>query len=385
MQLAPVKNSRSEQARINGARSRGPKTSGGRARSRAAATRHGLYATHPSLQPTVAEPAYAALRQHYQSVWAPSNAYLGDKVDDLVAYRWELNRLREVRRQFLARVFNDVALTHDLRVGDLSAVAETEIRAASESGTLDRLDLRIRRCNLEISRIERDLIRAARFFSTGETTQNCVKTNDVQAEGTQTDPIAWVEDEFGIDLDVHQAAVLTAQSPVTALAASRFSGKTTALALRALYEASHRPDARIACLSPGGALLDAVRELAGDVPPQIRDTWTTDATLVLLDDAAEVANEPVVPPGACLIAAATPRGAAGFFYRLWNEAGTERVFAPAPDCDTVAEALLRQAETALNPDTLAQEFHCRFLESPRPRCRLSALAEKPVEGGPRHA
>ncbi|MFN0102523.1 MAG: hypothetical protein ACKV2U_10590, partial [Bryobacteraceae bacterium] len=156
MQPSPQTIKRAEQSRINGAKSRGPNTSRGRDRARTAPLTHGLYATEPNLLPTVEEPLYAAFRQTCQSDWKPANRYVTAKVDDLVAYRWELDRLRAVRRQFLVRIFNDVASNCDSDASQLSIVCETEIRASAESGTLDRFDLRIRRCNLEISRIERD-------------------------------------------------------------------------------------------------------------------------------------------------------------------------------------------------------------------------------------
>ncbi|MBL8239026.1 MAG: hypothetical protein JNM66_16505 [Bryobacterales bacterium] len=165
MQTETKKLTRSEQARINGAKSRGPKTPEGLERARTASIIHGLYTQDPTLSATFNEVAYEELRAQYQSVWNPSNRYIADKVDDLVAIRWELNRLREVRRQYLARVFNDVQAIQPETARETSVVTETEVQANAQSGALDRFDLRIRRCQLELSRIEKDILRVSRHFS----------------------------------------------------------------------------------------------------------------------------------------------------------------------------------------------------------------------------
>ena len=144
---------RAAQARINGAKSQGPKTAEGLNRARTAPLQHGLYATEASLASTVDNEKYAELRAQYQSVFAPENLYIEDKVDDLVAYRWELNRLREVRREYLASIFNETG-----------AVTDTEAFAVAKGSILEKFDLRIRRCNLEISRIERDIVRLTKLF-----------------------------------------------------------------------------------------------------------------------------------------------------------------------------------------------------------------------------
>ncbi len=141
-----------------------------------------------SLPASVDEREYESLRQHYHSVWAPANVYIADKVDDLVAIRWELNRLREVRRQYLARVFNDVKAIHNEAAAETSVVTETEIQASTPSTPLERFDLRIRRCQLEISRIERDIVRVSRYFSTNGASQKSLKTKEAEPKENPTKP-----------------------------------------------------------------------------------------------------------------------------------------------------------------------------------------------------
>jgi len=378
MPTATPKFTRSEQSRINGAKSRGPTSPQGKERQKTAPRTHGLYSTEPSLLSTIGEPQYAALRSQYQSVWNFANQYLIDKVDDIVAYRWEINRLREVRRQVLARAYDDAAVTCD--EAETSVVAETEIRANAQSGTLDRFDLRIRRCNLELSRIERDIIRDDRFFSSRGASRNALKTNIIEPELTQPEPenaIAWAEETFDLALDVHQVEILTSASQQTILNAARYSGKTTALALRALYESKQDPALEIACLSPNGALMNKVNELAaigGFQPANITGELTNTATLILIDDAAEIKGRPLLNPQARLIIAGTPKGNSGFFHEMWTNPETTKFFAPDINCDTIGDELLLLAKK-LPELAYRQEFQCEFLETPQPRCRLLPLTQ----------
>lgn len=335
----------------NAAESRGPAT----------------HTQNPKLESTVAEPHYNQLRQHYQSAWAPANPYLADKVDDLVAYRWELNRLRDVRRQFLANALFDTATMHDTH--GLSLVAQTELHAAEADGTLERLDLRIRRCNLEISRIERDILRAARHLKTfAQPHQNQPEQN----------PTAWAEETFDIALDPHQADILEAPTGLTLVNTARYAGKTTALALRVLHQAQQDAARPIACLSPNGELEAKIAELAtaaGQPRPTITNRPAPDTKLLVIDDATELTHLPEIKNNITVIAAATPNGASGPFYKLWRQPGTNKIAAPAAHCEIIGESLLELARTTLTSKQFRQEFQCEFLPAPEPRCRLLPLAQ----------
>lgn len=373
--MQTAKNTRSEQARINGAKSRGPITLQGQRRARTAPLQHGLYATDKTLKPTVDDTQYAALRADYQSAWAAPNRVIADKVDDLVALRWELNRLREVRRQHFAALYNDIAAHHNAQTSAHSVVAEAEIQASAASGTVDRFDLRIRRYHLEISRIERDILRDLRHFSASVGSQMSLQTND--AEPNQN-PIDWVEETFGLALDPHQESVLTTTAQTTVLAAARYSGKTTALALRALHEAASNPRAQVACLSPIGALLARVQELAltaGVQTANITGALTNTTTLVLIDDATRLRTTPPIPTGARVILAGTPMGPGNVLHQQWQNPGAARIHGPAANCAVISDALLHRAKETLSPAQLRQEFGAEFLDAPQPRCDLLPLAQ----------
>ena len=380
MQSSPQKNSRSEQARINGAKSRGPNTPAGKRRAQTAPLQHGLFAVEPNLLPTVDEPAYAAFRQTYLDEWGPANQYMTGKVDDLVAYRWELNRLRAVRRQFLARIFADVTATFNPEIEGISVVVETEIRATTQSETLDRFDLRIRRNNLEISRIERDFIRVQRYFGLPVASQISLKTKEPEPNRTQAPPIAWVEDTFDIALDLHQAELVAATEKRVILNAARYSGKTTALAFRAIHESIENPNAEIVCLSPNSDLLDKIAETAAIVnhnPSNITGNLTETATLILVDDAASLPMDALKNIGetVTIILAGTPNGASGYFYEQWCSPQWRKIFAPANRCDLIDETLKNLAAAKLSESAYLQEFQCQFLSAAQPRCRLLPLAQ----------
>lgn len=378
-QPAAAKLSRAEQSRINGAKSRGPKTPQGKDRSRAASTRHGFYSGTVNLLATVDQPEYAALRQRYLDAWQPHNPYLADKVDDLVALRWELSRLRAVRRQFLERVFLEASTISPI---DGSIVCETELRAQVPGGSLERFDLRIRRCLLEISRLERDLCRLHHHFAGSDPTQMSLETQgpepNREPEPTHepaSPAAAWAARQFELTLDPHQAAILDAHAPRTLVAASRFSGKTTALALRALYTSVHEPHSRIACLSPNPDLREAIERRAAQIghrPGNIDYALSPTATLVLIDDAANIPDDAWrhASPGAIVILAATPQGAHGRFYDLWREAAGDCIHVPARDSAVVGELLRRRALEQLSEPVFLQEFKAEFLELPQPRCTV---------------
>ena len=109
-----------EQARINGAASRGPVTPEGKARSAQNGTRHGLRGGAFSLLPGEDADALAALRRCVEADWRPRDAYEAHWVAELVASMWRANRLRR------------------LEVGLLDAALADEATALSEA-TVQRL------------------------------------------------------------------------------------------------------------------------------------------------------------------------------------------------------------------------------------------------------
>lgn len=143
-----IKQKRAEQARINGAKSTGPKTPEGLKAAQTATLTHGLYATEETLKASIDPDAFEALRQKYHRIWAPPDEYTAERVDDLAFARWDLNRLQLARRNEITELFLQT-----------KSVIDTEVAASAPGSIIERLDARIRRQQLTISRLEKDILR----------------------------------------------------------------------------------------------------------------------------------------------------------------------------------------------------------------------------------
>lgn len=150
-----AKQKRAAQARINGAKSRGAKTPEGQHRARTATLQHGLYATADTLRCTVDPVLYEEFRLEIQAVWGEANRHVTTRVNHLVSLMWEMDRLIAARRNYMEELF---ALNG-------ASVSDVEFLVTQKGDILERIDARIRRLNLEISRIERDLLQLKKGFS----------------------------------------------------------------------------------------------------------------------------------------------------------------------------------------------------------------------------
>jgi hypothetical protein len=91
---------RSQTARLNGAKSHGPKTPEGRARSALNSTRHGLTSARTLLN-TESEAEFQTFRASYFRELAPRNQLEADLVEQLVAARWRLQRISSIETALL--------------------------------------------------------------------------------------------------------------------------------------------------------------------------------------------------------------------------------------------------------------------------------------------
>ena len=160
------------QARINGAKSKGAKTPEGQHRTRTASLQHGLYATPDTLRHTVDPVLYEQFRQEIQAVWDIGNKHITTRVNHLVSLMWEMDRLIASRRQYMEEMF---ALNG-------ASVSDIEVLVSQKGDILERIDARIRRLNLEISRIERDLLQMKKGFSQQGPSHKPLQTKEVSAQ-----------------------------------------------------------------------------------------------------------------------------------------------------------------------------------------------------------
>lgn len=167
MQSAEQKARRAERARQNGTKSTGPKTPDGLRKARTATLQHGLYATPDTLKHLIDATVYEEFRCQIQALWNPENRHIATRVDHLVSLMWELDRLIATRREYMVDIFNLNG----------SSVSDIELLVSRKGDILERIDARIRHLNLEISRIERDLLRLQKHFSSAGPSQKPLKTN----------------------------------------------------------------------------------------------------------------------------------------------------------------------------------------------------------------
>jgi hypothetical protein len=159
------KQSRVERARRNGAKSRGPKTPEGLARARTATLVHGAFATEETLSHTVDPKRFEELLEKFCGIWKPENDYISGKIQDLATARWHLDRLNIIRRQRITELYRE-----------FGTVMATELHVSEKGNIMERLEARIRRLNLDISRLERDIHRLKLVQKIAGPSQKLLKT-----------------------------------------------------------------------------------------------------------------------------------------------------------------------------------------------------------------
>lgn len=214
------------------------------------------------------------------------------------------------------------------------------------------------------------------------------------------DPVTWAETVSGRKLDPWQRDLMRDASPRVLLLCSRQVGKSFCVALKAAYEAAHRPgtvlvlapslrqssllfgtiEATLKAARPSLRFTEANRStiaiagggrvvcLPGDRPDLVRGYA---ASLVLIDEAAFVRDQvpAVLTPtlattGGKLICLSSPAGPRGFFYGAWTgEAEWQRIRVLASDCPRISPAFLEDARQRLGELAYRQEVLAEFVQS----------------------
>ena len=177
MALLKKSNRRAASARINGAKSQGPKTPEGMLKARTVTLTHGLYATEETLKQSVSQEGFLKLRESFYKYWQPEDEYIATRVDELTFAHWELARLMLVRRSELAELH-----------ANTGGVLQAELEACKPGSLVYRLETRIHRHQTTISRLERDIMRLKKFASKQGPSQEALQTNDVPAPPQEVQP-----------------------------------------------------------------------------------------------------------------------------------------------------------------------------------------------------
>ena len=154
---------KSESARINGAKSRGPKTEAGRKRSSQNALKHGLTAQTlvlPSEDPDEFNQLLASYLDQFQP-HGPAELHL---VHDMVAAKWRLQRLAIIETQLYVKYTKDVQEDSDDPLSPIESLtsAFTLLANSNSFPFLHRVEARLERT---YSRALRNLIQLQRQSS----------------------------------------------------------------------------------------------------------------------------------------------------------------------------------------------------------------------------
>ncbi|MGZ4926316.1 MAG: phage terminase large subunit [Halobacteriota archaeon] len=215
------------------------------------------------------------------------------------------------------------------------------------------------------------------------------------------DPVLLAQ-QLGIAPDPWQRTLLRCREKQIILNCSRQSGKSTTVAILALWHALTTPNALVLILSPShrqsSELFKKVvafyRELNRPIKAENETTLTLElankarivslpgkeqtvrgfsgASLLLIDEASRVPDELYVAVRPMLavsqgriILLSTPWGQRGFFYETWIKGGSDwqHFEVKATDCPRISKAFLRQERETVGPYWFEQEYMCVFGEN----------------------
>jgi hypothetical protein len=214
------------------------------------------------------------------------------------------------------------------------------------------------------------------------------------------DPAALFEMVIGTP-DEWQAQALRSPRKRQLYLCSRQSGKSSVAAIKALQVALHRDGAVVLLVSPslpqsqeifrkclvayhhlgrpkGVARESALRLELGNgsriisLPGSENTNVAYSADLVVIDEAARtpgVLFESMMPTvavtGGGVVALSSPKGARGWFHRLWTQPDVDEVWerfqVTADECPRITQEMLDEALFDGGPRHVEQEYYCSFL------------------------
>ncbi len=449
--------SRAESARINGAKSKGPKTAEGLHRSQTASYEHGLYASRNYMLPGESTMEFAEIQAQLHAYWQPAGFLVEVLVEELAGILWETKRVHAAKNDHV----------HDLRVS-VSQTAphlrdaaklnlEAEKKASVAGGSMDRFNARLAHLARERHRIEREILRLEKRPCTSGPSQMLLKINrrqnpeipetdnadpvdglvsespyvveagnepvppsfakpepkpepvpepapeqqpEPQPESAAPDITTWAATALDVVPDPSQARIMTEPSSRILVLGPRQSGKSTAAAIRVLYEAMNHDDSVILLASASGRqsgqIMEKTRKYAREIdvellpPPNKCDGFSlvngasiialpdseqtirgfSAPRLIVVDEAAFasrelfLALEPMLAVSrGTLLLLSTPNGQTGYFYEQWHkgQANWARIFIPLESCPRLAPQQIEEFRQSMCQAQFEQEFECRFV------------------------
>lgn len=224
-------------------------------------------------------------------------------------------------------------------------------------------------------------------------------SEDLRALRYSLDPVRWVRDALGLELDPWQADAMNSEDRRISFLCSRQSGKSTIAALKALHRVIFFPRSLVLLISPSlRQSSELFRKVLGYLNalhqrPKLKEEnklsitlangsrivslpsseatirGYSNAAMIIEDEAAAVPDELY---HACLpmlavsngqyIQLSTPRGKKGHFFDAWESEGWRKIMITAEQIPRITKDFLDNARKELGSRMFAQEFMCEFLE-----------------------
>ena len=181
-----MKLSRSEQARINGAKSNGPKTPEGKEKCAKANITHGAYAARISTLPFESQEMYASIWQAAVDQLNPRNTLELNLVVQYVDWTWRADRLLGAA--------NDEALNRSagfrLQSQEPIEWQAAFVRTVTETNHVQNLEKQAARCTYNAARVLKQLKDLRAFTVSQEESQECAAMKDKIVEiGVKNNPV----------------------------------------------------------------------------------------------------------------------------------------------------------------------------------------------------
>ena len=225
------------------------------------------------------------------------------------------------------------------------------------------------------------------------------RRGEVLDEIHKYNPVCWVKEELGLELDEWQKSVLTSPHKRKVLNCARQSGKSTVAAVKALHRAVNYEHSLVLLISPSlrqsGELFRRVTEHYDSLleRPKLTEDNRLSMTLcggsrivslpssestvrgysnvdlIIEDEAAAVPDElhqAVFPMLAVsdgeIDLLSTPRGRVGHFFEAWQSPDWQHISVTCEQVPRISAGYLEDARRRLGSRMFAQEFECQFLD-----------------------
>jgi hypothetical protein len=227
------------------------------------------------------------------------------------------------------------------------------------------------------------------------------------------DPVRFVQDVTGWDVDPWQREVLTSEADRIILNCCRQSGKSTTAGLLALHTAAYTPDSLVLLLSPSlrqsSELFQVVHRfygaIASDAPARRESALRLElrngsriislpgqegtvrgysgVSLLIVDEASRVpdalyhAISPMLAVSNGKMALlSTPFGKRGFFFEVWDRSDDwQKILITAEQCPRISADFLKRERASMPSWFWKQEYACSFEESQASVFEWSAIEE----------